>query len=163
MNDLVRRVMEVAANELLHQEAIQVDQEMEELLAEMALVPHVEGCLDGFMLRFFALLKRRSETAKKALVIVNGHDSLRMGESAARTGGLFPPDVPNALVGDGRVDDRVGDRGMAHEDLEGPWIDAVGRLSAASRVAQHVWHMDRELDAGGRAKVLYELLSTIDR
>jgi hypothetical protein len=85
MNDLVRRVMEVAANELLHQEAIQVDQEMEELLAEMALFPGVEGCPNDFTLRFLALLRRRSEVAKRALGIANSHGALRMGESLART------------------------------------------------------------------------------
>jgi hypothetical protein len=69
MSDLVSRVMKVAASELLYREAIQVDQEMEKLLAEMELVPRVEGCLGDFMLRFFALLKRRNEIARKALVI----------------------------------------------------------------------------------------------
>jgi len=39
MSDLVSRVMKAAASELLHQEAIQVDQEMENLVAEMELVP----------------------------------------------------------------------------------------------------------------------------
>jgi hypothetical protein len=78
MSDLVSLVMEAAASELLHQEAIRVDQEVEELLAEMALVAHVEGCVDDFMLRFFKLLKRRSEIVQKALVIA------RMGESLAR-------------------------------------------------------------------------------
>jgi hypothetical protein len=79
MSDLVSRVMKAAASELLHQEAIRVDQEMEKLLAEMELVPDVKGCLDDFMLRFFALLKRRNEIARKALVIA------RTGESPART------------------------------------------------------------------------------
>jgi hypothetical protein len=79
MSSLVSLVMKAAASELLHQEAIQVDQEMEKLLAEMELVPHVQGCLDDFMLRFFALLKRRNEIARRALLIA------RMGGSPART------------------------------------------------------------------------------
>ena len=79
MSNLVSLVMKAAASELLHQEAIQVDQEMEKLLAEMELVPHVQGCLDDFMLRFFALLKRRNEVARKALLIA------RMGGSPAHT------------------------------------------------------------------------------
>jgi hypothetical protein len=79
MSDLVSQLMTAAVIELLHQDAIQVDQEMEELLAEMELVPHVEGCLDDFMLRFFPLLKRRSEIAQKARLIA------RTGESPART------------------------------------------------------------------------------
>jgi hypothetical protein len=82
MSDLVSLVMKAAASELLRQEAIQVDQEMEEFLAEMELVPHVEGCLDDFMLHFFALLKRRSKIAQKALVIA------RIDESPARTAGI---------------------------------------------------------------------------
>jgi hypothetical protein len=85
MSDLASQVMTAAASALLHQEAIQVDREMEELLAEMELVPHVEGCLDDFMLRFFALLKRRSEIAQKALLIA------RMGESPARTATASAP------------------------------------------------------------------------
>jgi hypothetical protein len=52
---------------------------MERLLAEMELVPHVEGCLDDFMQRFFALLRRRDEIARKALAIA------RMDVSPART------------------------------------------------------------------------------
>ena len=79
MSDLVSRMMKAAASELLHQEAIQVDQKMERLLAEMELVPHVEGCLDDFMQRFFALLRRRDEIARKALAIA------RMDVSPART------------------------------------------------------------------------------
>ena len=78
MSDLVSQLMTAAVIELLHQDAIQVDQEMEELLAEMELVPHVEGCLDDFMLRFFTLLKRRGEIAQRALGIA------RMGERPAR-------------------------------------------------------------------------------
>jgi hypothetical protein len=45
----------------------------------MELVPHVEGCLNDFMLRFFALLTRRNEIARRALAIA------RMDGSAART------------------------------------------------------------------------------
>ena len=37
MSDLVSRVMKAASSQLLHQEAIQVDQEMEKLVAEMEL------------------------------------------------------------------------------------------------------------------------------
>jgi hypothetical protein len=70
-DDLVSLVMKVAASELLHQEAIQVDQDMEELLAEMALVPNIESRLDDFTLRFFELLKRRSKIAQRALGIAN--------------------------------------------------------------------------------------------
>jgi hypothetical protein len=79
MSDLVSQVMKAAASELLYQEAIQTDQEMEELLAEMEVAPDIEGRLDDFRLRFFALLKRRSEIFQKALVIA------RTGEPPART------------------------------------------------------------------------------
>lgn len=67
MSDLVNLVMKAAANELLHQEANQVDQEMKELLTEMKLDPLVEGRLEDLTLRFFALLKRRSAVAQRAL------------------------------------------------------------------------------------------------
>jgi hypothetical protein len=76
---LVSLVMKAAASDLLRHEAVQVDQEMDEFLAEMELAPHVESCLDDLMLRFFALLQRRSEIAQRALVIA------RMDGSPART------------------------------------------------------------------------------
>jgi hypothetical protein len=77
MSDLVKTVMEAAASELLHQEAIQVDLEMEQLLAEMALDPLVEGRRHELALHFLALLKRRSEIACRALSIANGHGAKR--------------------------------------------------------------------------------------
>jgi hypothetical protein len=80
MSDLVDLVMKVAANELLHQEANQVDQEMRELLTQMNRDPHIEGRLEELTLRFFALLKRRSGVAQRAL---------GLGEAAFR--GLFAP------------------------------------------------------------------------
>jgi len=80
MSDLVNLVMKVAANELLHQEANQVDQEMKELLTEMTVDPLVDGRLEDLTLRFFALLKRRSGVAQRAL---------GLGETAFR--GLFAP------------------------------------------------------------------------
>jgi hypothetical protein len=80
MSDLVNLVMKAAANELLHQEANQVDQEMGELLTEMNRDPLVEGRLEDLTLRFFALLNRRSKVAQRAL---------GLGEAAFR--GLFAP------------------------------------------------------------------------
>ncbi len=67
MSDLISLVMKAAARELLHQEASQVDQEMEKLLAEMALVPAVEARLADLMQHFFTLLKRRGNIAQRAL------------------------------------------------------------------------------------------------
>ncbi len=67
MTDLINQVMKAAATELLRHEANQVDQEMELLLTEMALDPLAESRLDDFWLRFFALLKRRSGVARRAL------------------------------------------------------------------------------------------------
>jgi hypothetical protein len=66
VGELISVVMRAAANELLHHEANRVDQEVEELLTEMALDPLVEGRLEGFMLRFFALLTRRGGIAQRA-------------------------------------------------------------------------------------------------
>jgi hypothetical protein len=59
--------MKAAASELLHQEASQVDQEMEELLAEMALVSAVEARLADFTQHFFTLLARRGNIVQRAL------------------------------------------------------------------------------------------------
>lgn len=88
MSDLVSLVMKAAASELLHQEAIKVDQEMEDFLAEMALVPRIEGRRDDFTLRFLGLLKRRSEIAQRALGITNSHGAKRE-----------PPPVPALRAG----------------------------------------------------------------
>ena len=37
------------------------------------------------------------------------------------------PDMPEALVGDGRVDDRIGDRPVPHEGLQRRGINAAPR------------------------------------
>jgi hypothetical protein len=69
MTDLVALVMQAAATELLQVEADQIDQDVQRLLAEMQRAP-IEECRGGsFTLRFLALLKRRGEVARKALVI----------------------------------------------------------------------------------------------
>ena len=72
------------------------------------------------------------------------------------------PDVADALVGDRRVNDGVGDRAVAHKVLKRSCIDATGGKSVASSVPQHV-SMDREWQLGGHPKPFYELLGTIDR
>ncbi len=72
MSDLVTLVMKAAASELLHQEARQVDQEMEELLAEMALLPALEDRLADYTRHFFTLLERRGHIARRALGIGEG-------------------------------------------------------------------------------------------
>ena len=69
MTDLIGLVMEAAATELLHEQAIQIDQEVQSLLAEMERAPVEEGGSDTFLERFLALLERRGEVARKALVI----------------------------------------------------------------------------------------------
>jgi len=46
-----------------------------------------------------------------------------MTEFPAQQEGLAIPDTPQALVGDGRVDDRIGDRAVPHEGLQGPGIN----------------------------------------
>jgi hypothetical protein len=69
MNDLVSLVMEAAATEVLHVEAVQIDQEVQRLLAEMERAPVEELRRGGFAQRFLELLKRRGEIAPKALII----------------------------------------------------------------------------------------------
>jgi hypothetical protein len=41
--------------------------------------------------------------------------------------GLAVPDMPEALVGDGGVNDRIGDRPVPHEGLQSPGINASPR------------------------------------
>ncbi len=67
MNDLISLVMKAAASELLHQEASQVEREMKELLAELALVPATGTRLVDFTQHFLTLLKRRGNIAQRAL------------------------------------------------------------------------------------------------
>jgi transcription initiation factor TFIIIB Brf1 subunit/transcription initiation factor TFIIB len=69
MNDLIGLVMEAAAIELLHVDALQIDREVQRLLAEMEHVPVEELRRDDFAQRFLELLKRRGEVARKALII----------------------------------------------------------------------------------------------
>ena len=69
MNDMVSLVMEAAATELLHVEAVQIDQEVQRLLAEMERAPVEELRRGSFAQRFLELLKRRGEVALKALII----------------------------------------------------------------------------------------------
>jgi hypothetical protein len=69
MNDLVSLVMEAAAIELLHGDAVQIDREVQRLLAEMEHAPVEELRRSGFARHFLELLKRRGELARKALII----------------------------------------------------------------------------------------------
>jgi hypothetical protein len=57
-----------------------------------------------------------------------------MTEFPAGQEGLAIPDMPEALVGDGRVDDRIGDRSVPHEGLQGPGINAAPRKGIPGRV-----------------------------
>jgi hypothetical protein len=69
MNDLIGLVMEAAAIELLHVDALQIDREVQRLLAEMEHAPVEELRRGGFAQRYLELLKRRGEVARKALII----------------------------------------------------------------------------------------------
>ena len=62
--------------------------------------------------------------------------------------GSLAPNVADALVGDRRVNDGVGDRAVAHKVLKRSCIDATGGKSVASSVPQHV-SMDRERQLSG--------------
>ncbi|HEY6254781.1 MAG TPA: hypothetical protein VIY51_03215 [Xanthobacteraceae bacterium] len=69
MTDLVALVMQAAATELLQAEADQIDQDVQQLLAEMERARDEEGRDRSFTPRFLELLKRRGEVARKALSI----------------------------------------------------------------------------------------------
>src|SRR5215472_1259934 len=75
MADLVSLVMEAAATELLYQEAAQIDQEVQRLLAEMEHATVEECHRGGFVEHFLELMKRRGEVARKALVIFEEPES----------------------------------------------------------------------------------------
>jgi len=49
----------------------------------------------------------------------------------------------DSFVRDGRVDNRIADRAMAHKSLKRPCIDSTGRQSVSGSMPQHVG-MDRE-------------------
>ena len=69
MTNLVTLVMQSAAIEVLQEDADQIDQEVQQLLAEIERTP-VEECRRGsFAHCFLELLKRRGEVARKAMVI----------------------------------------------------------------------------------------------
>jgi hypothetical protein len=77
MKDLVSLVMEAAATEVLHVEAVQIDQEVQRLLAEMERAPVEELRGGGFAHAFLELLKRRGEVARKAPIIFEAAQSER--------------------------------------------------------------------------------------
>src|SRR5262249_48217023 len=55
-----------------------------------------------------------------------------MTEFPAGPEGLAIPDMLEALVGDRRVDDRIGDRPVPHEGLQGPGINAAPRARSSN-------------------------------
>ena len=69
--------------------------------------------------------------------------------------------MADAPLGNGRIDDRICDRPVPHEGLQGTGIDATARQRIASRVPQHVG-MDGEWQPSSLAKPLYKLLSAVD-
>lgn len=69
MTDLVALVMQAAAIKALQEEADQIDQDVQRLLAEMERASVEECRRGGFAQRFIALLRRRGEVARKALVV----------------------------------------------------------------------------------------------
>jgi hypothetical protein len=71
------------------------------------------------------------------------------------------PDVADALVCDGRVDRRVADGAMTHEDLQRPRVHAAPCQGIASKVAKYMG-MDGKFEASRLAKPLDELLCAID-
>ena len=69
MSSLVNLVMEAAAAEVLHEEAAQIDQEVQRLLAEVEHSTVEEPDHGVFWHRFMDLLKRRGEVVQKALIL----------------------------------------------------------------------------------------------
>jgi hypothetical protein len=69
MTSLVTTVMQSVAIKLLEEEADQIDQEVQGLLAEMERVPVEECRLGSFGQRFLDLLRRRGEVTREALLI----------------------------------------------------------------------------------------------
>lgn len=66
MTDLITLVMQAAAIEVLQREADQIDQEVQQLLAEIEHAS-AEECRDGgFIRRLLELLKRRGDVARNA-------------------------------------------------------------------------------------------------
>lgn len=76
MTSLVSLVMEAAATERLRDEADQIEQEMQRLLAEMELATAKEH-RGGQVQRFLELLKRRGEIARRALALFEELESER--------------------------------------------------------------------------------------
>jgi hypothetical protein len=72
------------------------------------------------------------------------------------------PDVPNALVRDGRVDRRIADGAMTHENLQGSGVHAPPCQGIASTMAKHVY-VDGEFEASGLAEPLNKLLYAVNR
>ena len=101
-----------------------------------------------------------SRDRSHAYVIWNGRHSWERTSVDLIEPCSFAPDVADALVGDGGVDDRVGDRAMAHEGLKGSCIDSTGRQGVSGSMTEHVG-VDREWQSGGLAKPFYEPLSAI--
>lgn len=77
MTNLVTLVMQSAAIEVLQEEADQIDQEVQRLLAEIERASVEECRRGGFAQRFLELLKRRGEVARKAMVIFKEPQSER--------------------------------------------------------------------------------------
>jgi hypothetical protein len=70
--------------------------------------------------------------------------------------------MPDSLVGDGRVNDCIGDRPVPHEGLQRPGINPAPRQGIPGRVPEHVG-MDEEWQPGGLPKPLNELLGAVNR
>ena len=98
MTSLVTTVMQSAAIKMLEEEADQIDQEMQGLLAEMERVPVEECRLGSFWQRFLDLPRRRGEVAREALVIFKEPQSARprTRQPIKSTIGLLPvPQTPS--------------------------------------------------------------------
>jgi hypothetical protein len=69
MSSLVSLVKEAAAGELLHEEAARVEEEVQRFLSEVEQAAVEDTHDDAFLERFMALLKRRGEIARRAMIL----------------------------------------------------------------------------------------------
>ena len=70
MASLVNLVMQAAAAEVLHEQADQIEHEMERLLVEVKHATVEDPHYDVLWERFMELLKRRGDVARQALILL---------------------------------------------------------------------------------------------
>lgn len=90
MTGFVDVVMQVAAIEMLSDEAAQIEQELQRLLAEVERTP-VELHHDVFWERFMELLKRRGEVCRKTMILARHTRDDQRKNAGMGVGALHQP------------------------------------------------------------------------